>query len=46
MGVILTHSGIRIMKEDVDLEKEEAEVEDDDDGDTYDIWDIMVEDVE
>ncbi|GJX71372.1 hypothetical protein Tco_0308543 [Tanacetum coccineum] len=31
---------------DVDLEKEEAEVEDDDDGDTYDIWDITVEDVE
>nr|GEU41286.1 DUF4219 domain-containing protein/UBN2 domain-containing protein [Tanacetum cinerariifolium] len=28
----------------VDLEKEEAQVEDD--GDTYDIWDIMVEDVE
>ncbi|GKA99612.1 hypothetical protein Tco_0827606, partial [Tanacetum coccineum] len=31
---------------DVDLEKEEVEVEDDDDGDTYDIWDITVEDVE
>ncbi|GJZ10039.1 hypothetical protein Tco_0544798 [Tanacetum coccineum] len=33
-------------EQDVDLEKDEAEVEDDDDGDTYDIWDIMVEDVE
>ncbi|GJU51762.1 hypothetical protein Tco_1221317 [Tanacetum coccineum] len=33
-------------EKDVDLEKEEAEVEDDDDGDTYDIWDITVEDVE
>nr|GEW20662.1 ribonuclease H-like domain-containing protein [Tanacetum cinerariifolium] len=31
---------------DVDLEKEEARVEDDDDGDTYDIWDITVKDVE
>ncbi|GKG53523.1 hypothetical protein Tco_0554923, partial [Tanacetum coccineum] len=31
---------------DVDLEKKEAEVEDDDDGDTYDIWDITVEDIE
>ncbi|GJV36886.1 hypothetical protein Tco_1409363 [Tanacetum coccineum] len=31
---------------DVELEKEEAQVEDDDDGDTYDIWDITVEDVE
>ncbi|GJZ84405.1 hypothetical protein Tco_0649744 [Tanacetum coccineum] len=32
---------------DVDLEKEEAVVEDDDDdGDTYDIWDITVKDVE
>nr|GEW03946.1 hypothetical protein [Tanacetum cinerariifolium] len=26
--------------------KEEAQVEDDDDGDTFDIWDITVEDVE
>ncbi|GJX37860.1 hypothetical protein Tco_0251163 [Tanacetum coccineum] len=34
-----------ICEHDVDLEKEEAEVEDDD-GDTYDIWDITVEDVE
>ncbi|GKB38694.1 hypothetical protein Tco_0883636 [Tanacetum coccineum] len=33
-------------EQDVDLEKEEAEVEDDDDGDTYDIWDITVKDVE
>nr|GEX23399.1 RNA-directed DNA polymerase, eukaryota [Tanacetum cinerariifolium] len=32
--------------QDVDLEKEEAGVEDDDDGDTYDIWDITVDDVE
>nr|GEV34974.1 hypothetical protein [Tanacetum cinerariifolium] len=32
---------------DVDLEKEEAEVEHDgDDGDTNDIWDITVEEVE
>nr|GEV81887.1 hypothetical protein [Tanacetum cinerariifolium] len=31
---------------DVDLEKEEARVEDDDDGDTYDIWDITVKDIE
>ncbi|GJV44848.1 hypothetical protein Tco_1429384 [Tanacetum coccineum] len=31
---------------DVDLENEEDEVEDDDDGDTYNIWDITVEDVE
>ncbi|GJY40413.1 hypothetical protein Tco_0427683 [Tanacetum coccineum] len=36
-----------ICEQDVDLEKEEAQVEDDDDdGDTYDIWDITVEDVE
>ncbi|GKC36504.1 hypothetical protein Tco_1048888, partial [Tanacetum coccineum] len=35
-----------ICEQDVDLEKEEAEVEDDDDGDTYDIWDITIEDVE
>ncbi|GJU80009.1 hypothetical protein Tco_1282374 [Tanacetum coccineum] len=35
-----------LCEQDVDLEKEEAEVEDDYDGDTYDIWDIMVEDVE
>ncbi|GKE38113.1 hypothetical protein Tco_1461518 [Tanacetum coccineum] len=35
-----------ICEQDVDLEKEEAEVEDDYDGDTYDIWDITVEDVE
>ncbi|GJX56433.1 hypothetical protein Tco_0286330 [Tanacetum coccineum] len=33
-------------EKDVDLENEEAEVEDDDDGDTYNIWDITVEDVE
>ncbi|GKB59200.1 hypothetical protein Tco_0915386 [Tanacetum coccineum] len=33
------------MKADVDLEKEEAQVEDDD-GDTYDISDITIEDVE
>nr|GEW36135.1 hypothetical protein [Tanacetum cinerariifolium] len=33
-------------EQDVDLEKEEAEVEDDDDGDTYDIWDITVKDIE
>ncbi|GKC58354.1 hypothetical protein Tco_1085952 [Tanacetum coccineum] len=33
-------------EKDVDLEKEEARVEDDDDGDTYDIWDITVKDVE
>ncbi|GKD45574.1 hypothetical protein Tco_1270219 [Tanacetum coccineum] len=33
-------------EQDVDLEKEEVEVEDDDDGDTYDIWDITVKDVE
>ncbi|GJY22272.1 hypothetical protein Tco_0394838 [Tanacetum coccineum] len=30
---------------DVDLEKEEGQVKDDDDGDTYNIWDITVEDV-
>ncbi|GKE58697.1 hypothetical protein Tco_1497882 [Tanacetum coccineum] len=36
MGVMLTHPGIRTMKA----------VEDDDNGDIYDIWDIMVEDVE
>ncbi|GJW57726.1 hypothetical protein Tco_0104457 [Tanacetum coccineum] len=35
-----------ICEQDVDLEKEEAQVEDDDDGDTYDIWDITVKDVE
>ncbi|GJW91725.1 hypothetical protein Tco_0169278 [Tanacetum coccineum] len=36
-----------ICEQDVDLEKEEAEGEDDDDdGDTYNIWDITVEDVE
>ncbi|GKB67525.1 hypothetical protein Tco_0928937 [Tanacetum coccineum] len=35
-----------ICEHDVDLEKEEVEVEDDDDGNTYDIWDITVEDVE
>ncbi|GKD05397.1 hypothetical protein Tco_1180371, partial [Tanacetum coccineum] len=29
----------------VDLEKEEGQVKDDDDGDTYNIWDITVEDV-
>nr|GEW13265.1 hypothetical protein [Tanacetum cinerariifolium] len=33
-------------KSDVDLEKEDAQVEDDDDRNTYDIWDITVEDVE
>nr|GEU38422.1 hypothetical protein [Tanacetum cinerariifolium] len=32
--------------EDVDLEKDEPHVEDGDDGDTYDIWDITVEDVD
>ncbi|GKA14192.1 hypothetical protein Tco_0693838 [Tanacetum coccineum] len=36
----------RLWDNGVELEKEEAQVEDDDDGDTYDIWDIMVEDVE
>nr|GEW93376.1 hypothetical protein [Tanacetum cinerariifolium] len=35
-----------ICRQDVDLEKKEVEVGDDDDGDTYDIWDITVEDVE
>ncbi|GJW60859.1 hypothetical protein Tco_0110194 [Tanacetum coccineum] len=35
-----------ICKQDVDLETEEAEVEDDDYGDSYDIWDITVEEVE
>ncbi|GKD10394.1 hypothetical protein Tco_1190079 [Tanacetum coccineum] len=34
-----------ICEHDVDLEKEEVVV-DDDDGDTYDIWDITIEDVE
>nr|GFB71361.1 hypothetical protein [Tanacetum cinerariifolium] len=33
-------------EQDVDLEKEDVEVEDDDDGDTYNIWDIKVKDVE
>ncbi|GJZ96515.1 hypothetical protein Tco_0668849 [Tanacetum coccineum] len=37
---------LSICEHDVDLEKEEARVEDDDDGNIYDIWDIMVEDVE
>nr|GEW78626.1 hypothetical protein [Tanacetum cinerariifolium] len=32
--------------QDVNLEKKEAEVEDDDNGDTYDVWDITVKDVE
>ncbi|GJS72403.1 hypothetical protein Tco_0705244 [Tanacetum coccineum] len=41
-----TNEFYSICEQDVDLEKEEAEVEDDYDGDTYDIWDIMVEDVE
>nr|GEX04541.1 hypothetical protein [Tanacetum cinerariifolium] len=39
MGVTLTHPGIGTMKA-------EAQVKDDDDGDTYDIWDITIEDVE
>nr|GEV94691.1 hypothetical protein [Tanacetum cinerariifolium] len=45
MGVTLTHPGKGTMKADVDLEKEEARVKDDADGDSYDIWDITVEDV-
>nr|GEU28750.1 hypothetical protein [Tanacetum cinerariifolium] len=39
MGVILTHPCIRIIKAEAEVE------DDDDDGDTYDIWDITVEDV-
>ncbi|GJR50879.1 hypothetical protein Tco_1401400 [Tanacetum coccineum] len=35
-----------IYEQDFDLKKEEVEVEDDDYGDTYDIWDIIVEDAE
>ncbi|GKC80255.1 hypothetical protein Tco_1131029 [Tanacetum coccineum] len=34
-----------ICEHDVDLEKEEGQVKDDDDGDTYNIWDITVENV-
>nr|GEV06134.1 hypothetical protein [Tanacetum cinerariifolium] len=41
-----TNEFYSICEQDVDLGKEEAQVEDDDDGDTYDIWDIMVKDVE
>nr|GEZ69234.1 hypothetical protein [Tanacetum cinerariifolium] len=41
-----TNEFYSICEHDVDLEKEEDQVEDDDDGDTYDIWDITVEDVE
>ncbi|GKD44658.1 hypothetical protein Tco_1269303 [Tanacetum coccineum] len=46
MGVMLTHPWIQTIKVDVDFEKEEAEVDEDDDGDTYDIWDITVKDIE
>ncbi|GJY23825.1 hypothetical protein Tco_0397483 [Tanacetum coccineum] len=35
-----------VCEQDVDLEKEEPQVEHGDDRDTYDIWDITVEDVE
>ncbi|GJR85988.1 hypothetical protein Tco_0209999 [Tanacetum coccineum] len=41
-----TNEFSNIYEYDVDLEKDEAQVEDDDGGETYDIWDIMVEDIE
>ncbi|GJR90152.1 hypothetical protein Tco_0214163 [Tanacetum coccineum] len=40
MGGMLTHPGIQTIKAEVEGE------DDDDDGDTYDIWDITVDDVE